>query len=163
MVNRDCALHFQLNDATAVLIKLLRISKGQQDVSESETCTVSLGSFDDDQVADNCVGDCAHAHKVQHYVTNPSANRVALKQSLGAVENVGLCVHLYVGTQHAGFAHRAVESGYCGSPDKFCLVREPPELDNCWAFAVCCLLVAIKCMRACSVKFDLAQCMTHSY
>ena len=65
---------------------------------------------------------------------------------------------------HAGFGHKAVESGYCESPGKFCLAREPPELDACWASAVCCLLVAIKCMGACSnVKLNLAQCMTYSY
>ena len=81
---------------------------------------------------------------------------------LDAVKHVKLHGHLYVGV-HAGFGHNAVESGYCELPDKCCLARKPPELHACWASAVCCLLVAIKCMGACSnTNLDLAQCMIDS-
>jgi len=81
-----------------VLVNLLRISRGQQDESESETYTVSLGSCDYDQVADNCVGRCAHAHKVQRHASNSSVDRLALTRCLDADEYVELRVHLYIGT-----------------------------------------------------------------
>ena len=63
-------------------------------MSESETCAVSLGSFDDDQVADNCVGKCTYAYKVQRHASNSSADRLALTRSLDADEHVKLHHHL---------------------------------------------------------------------
>ena len=58
LVSGSCTLQLKY-----VIEVVLKISRGHYDESESDIHTLSLGSCEDDEVADNCVGRCTHAYK----------------------------------------------------------------------------------------------------